>query len=215
MLTVSRGNVFCWSKAFACWRERRSLAGHSPGDPPSAAFPCAGAARCLCSPCGPWVSAASHPSLALSTSLKMAPWTGAAVILCTGGWPAWLQHPTCSSSPRQLSSPLLFPYASGSLFPSTWDFSAHFILCSNMVPLAALGTWGRELLQQPGTAGRELECSLCPAQPGSSSSSQGAADATHSLGRKAFYCCWMKERGWPTEGPGGHWGSRTSAFWQH
>ena len=141
-----RGSVLCWSKAFACWKERCSLAGHRAGGPPSAALPCPGAEPCLPSPhsrapCGPWGSAASDPSPALSACLKTALWTGAALILCTGGWAALLQHPTCSSSPGQLNSPLLFPYVLRSLFPSAWDFSAHFTLCPNTVPLAALGTW--------------------------------------------------------------------------
>lgn len=190
------------------------MAGPSPGGPPSAGLPCPGPVWCLPSLRGPWVSAASDPSPAHSASLKTALWMGAALILCTGGWAARLQHPTCSSSPRQLSSPLLFPCALGSLIFSTWDFFAGFTLCPNMVPLAALGTRGWELFQQLGAPGGELQRLLCSAWAGTSYSLPGA-DATHSPGRKAFYCCWIKELGWPTEGPGGRWVSRTSAFWQH
>lgn len=63
----------------------------------------------------PWGSAASDPSPSLSACLKTASWMGATIILCTGGWAILLRHPTCSSSPRQLNCPLLFPYTLGSL----------------------------------------------------------------------------------------------------
>lgn len=172
-----KGSVLCWSKALLA--EGKLLFGRSQ---PLLSFKsCPGAAQCFPSP-HRRASCGCRVSPALSTS----EWMGAALILCMAGWTGLLQHPSCSSSPRQLSSLLLCSYALGSLFPSTWDFSAHFTLCPNTVPLAAPGYGSGSCSRRKGAAALTMPAS------GWLFSSQGA-DAAHSPGIKAIDCCWIKE----------------------
>lgn len=137
----SGGSKFCWSKAFACWREHCSLAGHGPGGSPSLILPRDSVVPLV--PTFPQISAGSDPSLAPSASLKIALGTEAALILCMCGWAALLQHQLVFLAPGSLA-----PHGSSCTFlapcfPVHVISLLHFTLCPYMVSLAALGTRDR------------------------------------------------------------------------